>query len=379
MMQLSSHITRILDQKSLIQAVFSGPFQRGGATRVSVRPILVKKQLHYQWSEQVEDKIFHRNLGEKESLKAFFTLLPQFKQVLLQTKDEDIQILSHAKGQTTLRKPPSKTQEEWIHNRKKQYLLSDEKPLPFLIELGLMSHQGRLFPHKMDKFRQINRFLEMVADSLEGLSDLNEIQIVDFGCGKAYLTFALYYFLREVKGKNVHVHGLDLKEDVVAFCQQLAEKLGYASLNFSVGDIASYEAEKGVDMVVALHACDQATDYALAKAVQWKAKVILAAPCCQHELYKQVAAEPLEALLHHGILRERFAALVTDAARAALLEACGYSTQILEFIDSQHTPKNLLIRAVRGISKEKQEKAKQRYQKLREGLSIHPTLETLLK
>ncbi len=321
----------------------------------------------------------HRNLDSKSCEQLILDVyLQQFKQGLLQTQEGDYQLLNNRKGATTvLAQPASKKVCELSHNRKKQYLLSEGKPLPFLVELGLMNVQGKIFPQKMDKFRQINRFLEMVSDSLQGFSG-ETIHVVDFGCGKAYLTFALYYFLREVKGYDAHLTGLDLKKDVVSFCQQLAEKLGYRELTFSQGDIADFLPKEAVDMVVALHACDTATDAALAQAVRWKAKIILAAPCCQHELFSQVAAESLDALLQHGILKERFASLATDAARAALLEREGYATQLLEFIDSQHTPKNLLIRATRGNSEKQRKQAATRYEAVKKALSIQPALEGLL-
>ena len=205
----------------------------------------------------------------------------------------------------------------------------------------------------MDKFRQINRFLEMVEDTLHSLSSMKSLKIIDFGCGKAYLTFALHHYLKNMKGFAVQIIGLDLKADVIADCQRITTELNLEGLSFSLGNIADFTCTDPIDMVVALHACDTATDAAIHKAILWNAKVILAAPCCQHELYHQVASHPLDAILHYGILKERFAVLATDAARAQILEAQGYSTQILEFIDSEHTPKNLLIRATFGIHKRK--------------------------
>jgi len=174
------------------------------------------------------------------------------------------------------------------------------------------------------------------------------VTILDFGCGKSYLTFAMYHYLKELKAYPVRIIGLDLKADVIAHCNELAQKYGYSGLQFLVGDIAQYEGVDAVDMVVTLHACDTATDYALDKAVKWGAKVILSVPCCQHELNQQIENELLQPVLKYGLIKERMAALLTDALRAEILESKGYQVQILEFIDMEHTPKNILIRGVKN-------------------------------
>ena len=248
----------------------------------------------------------------------------------------------------------------------KFYILIVDDPLPI--------HIGHIITQKYDKFRQINRFLEFIQDILPRLDQQREVTILDFGCGKSYLTFAMYYYLRELKGYDVNIIGLDLKTDVIEKCNHLAVKYGYEKLHFYQGDIADYEGVSSVDMVVTLHACDTATDYALAKAVEWGAKVILSVPCCQHEVNRQIKNEVLEPVLKYGILKERMAALMTDGIRANLLESMGYETQILEFIDMEHTPKNLLIRAVKtGKPKD----MKSTVQLMKE-LHINPTLERLL-
>lgn len=243
-----------------------------------------------------------------------------------------------------------------------------------MIDLGVMNEQGKIIHARYDKFRQINRFLEFIEDILPRLSRDREITILDFGCGKSYLTFAMYYYLRELKGYDVNIIGLDLKTDVIEKCNSLALRYGYEKLHFYHGDIADYEGVSCVDMVVTLHACDTATDYALAKAVEWGAEVILSVPCCQHEVNKQIKNEMLEPVLRYGILKERMSALITDAVRADLLESKGYDTQILEFIDMEHTPKNLLIRAVRTGKRSDQGKV----EKMLAALNIHPTLDRLL-
>lgn len=242
------------------------------------------------------------------------------------------------------------------HNRQKRYLLEEGGPVPFLIDLGVMTPEGTIIRSRYDKYRQINRFLEFVEDILPQLDKNRELTILDFGCGKSYLTFALYYYLKLLKGYSIRIIGLDLKEDVIRRCNALARSYGYDTLHFLQGDIADYTGVSQVDMVVTLHACDTATDYALAKAVCWNAKVILSVPCCQHELNRQIKNDILEPALKYGIIKERMAALFTDALRAERLESCGYRTQLLEFIDMEHTPKNILIRAVyQGTSADNQE------------------------
>ena len=259
----------------------------------------------------------------------------------------------------------------------KQYILKEGVGVPFLIDLGIMTSEGKIVKSKYDKYKQINRFLEFIEDILPNLDKDKEISIIDFGCGKSYLTFAMYYYLKELQGYNVKITGLDLKEDVIAKCNELKERYGYDKMQFLKGDIASYEGTNQVDMVVTLHACDTATDYAMYKATIWGAKVILSVPCCQHELNKQISCEEIGSILQHGLIKERMAALFTDALRANLLETLGYKVQVMEFIDMEHTPKNILIRAVKSkteISERVKSKKLMEYQKTIDFLNVNPTL-----
>ena len=265
------------------------------------------------------------------------------------------------------------------HDRPKNYLLPEDTPVDFLVRLGVMSPAGKVLAAKRDKFKQINRFLEMVDDVASSLPPSGVIRVLDFGCGKAYLTFALYYYLAVVKQKEVHLVGLDLKQDVVEFCSRVAQDLGYAGLSFAVGNIQGYTQTEPVDLVVTLHACDTATDDALVKAVEWGARVILSVPCCQHELFHQLASDVMRPLLRHGILKERLTALVTDAARASLLESAGYSVQILEFVALEHTAKNLLIRAVKRPGTTGPKPPSAEYEAFRDAWNIRPSLETSLE
>jgi SAM-dependent methyltransferase len=376
---LPSLISYIFENELLIQATFSSPFQKAAPSKITIRPIQIKEKLLFQLSEQVKDKVLHKNLTSKECQKIILDeFLQSYKQAVVQTKENDFHLLTNKEGKTTiLKKPATKKEAQLVHNRPKKHILVEGSPLPFLIELGLMNKEGKVFSDKMDKFRQINRFLEMVEDTLTVFQEGSKLSVLDFGCGKAYLSFALFHFLQS-KGFQVKMIGLDLKSDVIDFCQKLANKLGLDGLSFKVSDIADYTSSESIDMVVALHACDTATDIALEKALRWKAKVILAAPCCQHELYGQIKSQALEGILQYGILKERFAAIATDAARAQILEMQGYSTQVMEFIESEHTPKNLLIRAILGNTLEKRVEAKKHYLELKKALNIFPALERLL-
>jgi SAM-dependent methyltransferase len=298
--------------------------------------------------------------------------------VFFYTAVADYHLLTGKKGQITLlKKAPTKSAPlSLAHNRVKSYLWKEGTPIPFLVHLGIMNAEGRVYESKKDKFGQINRFLEMVEDITSHLPSSRLIRIIDFGCGKAYLTFALYYFLKFTKGYSIHITGLDLKQEMVQKCQELAKNLGYEQdLAFICQDINQFTSTEPIDIMVSLHACDTATDAALEKAIRWQASVILCVPCCQHELFKQVKNENLRPLLKHGILKERFAALATDAARAQLLETFGYQVQILEFIDMEYTPKNLLIRATLKRDPLFCMNAWREYLHLKKELTIQPSLE----
>lgn len=357
MSDLQSLFTDCLNE-TLIRVILSNPSSKDGVIKICARPVLKNKSLLFQIEEYTKTQVFHKNLtagdagsyltGKLSSDASSQTA--EFKNALVETKSFTANVLVSKKGTITIKKKMNtSTKQSKIslsHNRKKKYILEEGIPVPFLIDLGVMTQNGSIVNAHYDKFRQINRFLEYIEDILPSLPTGRELRILDFGCGKSYLTFAIYYYLKVLKGYPVRITGLDLKEDVIRHCNELAVKYGYDKLEFLCGDIAYYDGCSQVDMVVTLHACDTATDYALAKAVGWGAKVILSVPCCQHELNKQMKNDLLSPVLHYGILKERMAALMTDGLRAQILEANGYRTQILEFIDMAHTPKNLLIRAV---------------------------------
>ncbi|WP_322924903.1 SAM-dependent methyltransferase [Paenibacillus campi] len=378
MESLQKLIHQLLDSGELISATLSQRRKRDpeGFTKVIIKPVELKKNLYYQFAYHYSNKVTHDNIPVAEAERPLLELFAEtMRQGLLCTADADYQILISKKYKVSiLTRTATKTEADLNHNRKKRYILDEGEPVPFLVELGIMNDKGKVLAKKYDKFRQINRFLEMVQDILPSLPEGRELTIVDFGCGKSYLTFALYHYLNIQQRRPLRIIGLDLKADVIEHCSQLAERLDYDKLRFLVGDIADYNELDQVDMVVTLHACDTATDAALEKAVRWGASAILSVPCCQHELFAQVQNDALSPLLSHGILKERFSALATDAIRARLLDLMGYRTQLLEFIDMEHTPKNILIRAVKGNAGD-QTTLWQEYQVFRNMLSASPYLE----
>lgn len=385
-MRINTPINELLSvlfsENAIIHVVLSSPLSDELPQKITIRPIEIKQKLQYQVSSFKDDQVFHQNLDPNKCQQLLTNYLTtDYKQGLICTTKADYQVLTNKKQQSTiLKKPPTKSSPlPLAHNRPKNYILEEGASIPFLIELGIMSQNGHVIAKKSDKFRQLNRFLEMISDVLPNLDRKHRIRIIDFGCGKAYLTFALYHYLVNIEGLKIDVQGLDLKEEVIKQCQDLADRLGYGDLKFSVGDINNYTPQHNVDMVITLHACDTATDAALEKAIRWNATVILCVPCCQHELFKQVHNDTLAPILDHGILKERFAALVTDAARAQLLDILGYQTQVLEFIDLEHTPKNLLIRAIKKKDAKKSKEAKEKYVAFKNALGINPSLEYRFK
>lgn len=323
--------------------------------RIKIRAIWLKDDIKIQLEYFKGPKAFHENYELTEGLEKLTKLAEvHYKQMHLITTAYDYDLKINRMGEASVKRTHSPKERNLSqHDRKKQYLLTDGEALDFLIHLGVMDNGGKVFKKKYDKFKQLNRFLEFVEDCMPALlsryeaSGKRAIHIIDFGCGKAYLTFALYHYLVEVKKLPVRIIGLDLKTDVIAYCDGVAKALSYEGLKFLEGDIKDYVSEDEVDMVVTLHACNNATDEALAKAVDWNAKVILSVPCCQHEFFDQLSAPAQEPMLKHGILRDKLNALVTDSLRGLVLEALGYDVQMLEFIDMTHTPKNVLIRAFR--------------------------------
>ena len=378
-------ITQLLDiciSDKLIDMVISGQKNKSEdkAVKVRIRPVILKNEIEYQVSEFVGRKVLHSNHSADDVKKKIINYMTEdFKQAQINMTDAIATILSSKSKTLTCKYKKAgqlKAQRDLRHNRTKKYIIQEGKPVAFMIDLGVMGQDGKIIRTRYDKFRQINRFLEYIEDILPKLDKQRELTIIDFGCGKSYLTFAMYYYLKELKGYNIRIIGLDLKADVIEHCNELRTRYGYDKLDFYVGDIATYKDVDKVDMVVTLHACDTATDYALAKAVKWGAEVILSVPCCQHEANRTIKSDILSPVMDYGILKERMAAIVTDAARAKLLTANGYDTQILEFIDMDHTPKNLLIRAVKGGKEDIS--AREKTKDMLEALNLELTIDKLI-
>lgn len=364
--------------ETLIAATLSNPREKDGVKKIKVRPIRKKEELLFQCETFRNNQVFHENLKAEDTVDRLVESMKEMKQMQIETKELYATVLVSKKGKVTIsekRQQDCTREVNLSHNKQKKYILQEGILVPFLQDLGVMTGEGKIVRTKFDKFRQINRFLEFVEDILPQLKKEREVTILDFGCGKSYLTFALYYYLHELKEYDVRIIGLDLKADVIRHCNELAEKYGYKKLTFLEGDIADYDGVNEVDMVVTLHACDTATDYALAKAVGWDAKVILSVPCCQHELNGQMESDILQPIFRYGLIKERMAALVTDAMRAEYLGMEGYDAQILEFIDMEHTPKNILIRAVKTGKKKDNGEALRACETF---LHVNPTLKRLL-
>lgn len=374
---------RQLPDQNIIQITLSNTRDAARASKVKVRPVQIREKLCFQETLYLGTQVFHRNLEREELTQRLTEYMEElFRQGQISCSGMEATILVSKKGAVSIKtKKRNNTEPDLSHDRSRRYILPEGEPVDFLVSLGVQTPDGRVVKAKYDKFRQINRYLEFIEDVCDKLPADRTIRIVDFGCGKSYLTFGMYYYLHQIQGRDIQVTGLDLKADVIEHCSELAQKLHYGGLRFEQGDISHFQDTEPVDMVVSLHACDRATDYALEKAVKWGASVILAVPCCQHELNGQIQCSELQPVLRYGVIKERIAALVTDALRADLLEERGYDVQILEFIDMEHTPKNLMIRAVKsaGMRPKSRRAGKDgAIESTMEFLHVNPTLKELL-
>lgn len=327
------------------------------------------------------NQAFHENVTQADLLDILITLMESYRQLNAWDNEYEYSLRLSKKGKPLFnrRRCVLKPQKQTDHNRKKNYLLPEGEIIPPLVDMGIFTQEGKIVRTMYDKFRQINRFLELVQDELDAFPPGHPLHIIDFGCGKSYLTFILYYYLVEVRKLDVHITGLDLKEAVIEHCNEAAKKYGYHGLTFELGDINGYRPSGPVDMVITLHACDTATDYALFNAITWDVKLILSVPCCQHEVNGQMQTDELSLFTRYGLIQERMAALITDSIRANLLTYKGYSTQIIEFIDMAHTPKNILLRARKASLPERsRRKALEEVEVVLDQFHISPTLYRLL-
>jgi len=384
-------IKNIQDDK-LIKIVFSDR-KSGDFNKVIIKPIILKSAKNIQIESFKDNKAFHKNIDLnnlqelEDNLKEY---IDNFKQILLQIEGLDISFIRKKENFSRKEKESNLIKTSNEHNKKKQYILNEGDKIDFLIELGLMSVEGKILKSSFNKFKQINKYLEFIDDVIEELKAkkliTNHINVLDFGCGKSYLTFALYYYLKNYrKDLTFSIIGLDLKKDVIEFCNKLAKKLNYENLEFLNGNIKDYDKSKEVDLVFSLHACNNATDYSLEKALSLDAKAILAVPCCHHEFFEKIQKnknsefyDTLKIMADNGVVLDKFATLATDSFRSLSLELCGYKTKMIEFIDMEHTPKNILIKAIKSKSSNLKEKLTE-YNKLKEFLGIKPLLEDLIK
>ena len=381
-----------IQEDKLIKIVFSDR-KSGDFNKVIIKPIILKSARNIQIESFKDNKAFHKNIDLnnlqelEDNLKEY---IDNFKQILLQIEDSDISFIRKKENFSRKEKESNLIKTSNEHNKKKQYILNEGDKIDFLIELGLMSVEGKILKSSFNKFKQINKYLEFIDDVIEELKAkkliTNHINVLDFGCGKSYLTFALYYYLKNYrKDLTFSIVGLDLKKDVIEFCNKLAKKLNYENLEFLNGNIKDYNKSKEVDLVFSLHACNNATDYSLEKALSLDAKAILAVPCCHHEFFEKIQKNKnsefyntLKIMADNGVVLDKFATLATDSFRSLSLELCGYKTKMIEFIDMEHTPKNILIKAIKSKSSNLKEKLTE-YNKLKEFLGIKPLLEDLIK
>ena len=381
-----------IQEDKLIKIVFSDR-KSGDFNKVIIKPIILKSTKNIQIESFKDNKAFHKNIDLnnlqelEDNLKEY---IDNFKQILLQIEGSDISFIRKKENFSRKEKDSNLIKTSNEHNKKKQYILNEGDKIDFLIELGLMSVEGKILKSSFNKFKQINKYLEFIDDVIEELKAkkliTNHINVLDFGCGKSYLTFALYYYLKNYrKDLTFSIVGLDLKKDVIEFCNKLAKKLNYENLEFLNGNIKDYNKSKEVDLVFSLHACNNATDYSLEKALSLDAKAILAVPCCHHEFFEKIQKNKnsefyntLKIMADNGVVLDKFATLATDSFRSLSLELCGYKTKMIEFIDMEHTPKNILIKAIKSKSSNLKEKLTE-YNKLKEFLGIKPLLEDLVK
>jgi len=367
----------ILLPNNIMKGTISGPKRTSKYIKAKINRIsLNHMETVIQLSLYTEKQVFHKNYDDSNiNLEIINLLENEFNNAELFTDDYVYGYRISSKGKVLSNK--RKNNQELVtisHNKEKQYLLKEGMVVPPLVDLGVMMPDGKVVKAKNDKFKQINRFLEIINDSIK---DEKKLNIIDFGCGKSYLTFILYYYLTVIKKMDVNIIGLDLKEDVIDHCNEIAKKYNYTKLVFKKGDISKYSDKDNIDMIITLHACDTATDYALYYAIKMKAKYIFSVPCCQHEINNELDSNYNHLINKFGILKERYSAIVTDAIRANILQYVGYKTQVMEFVDLENSPKNILIRAVLS-SNTKNEKIKQEIDKLIKEMNINQTLYDLM-
>ncbi len=381
MNQLNEIINEKVKNDEIIKITMSNNKNKNSEfSKITIQPINKKTYVMYQISYFFGTQVKHENITNGVTEKILTLINLGYKQTDINTKTCNIKVLTNKKGTHKIitKQLENKSNIQNSHNKHKNYTIPENEPINFLIELNIMNKDGYVFSEKRKKFKQINKFLEMLESINDNINDNS--YIVDIGCGKSYLTFAAYYYFNIIKNKNVNIVGLDLKEDVVKNCTDLSKKLNYKNIEFHCIDIKDFKFTNDIDLCISLHACNTATDYALYNSIIWNAKVILSVPCCQHELFQQIDENALKPMLKHGIFKERFCAMLTDTLRSLILEKHGYKSNIIEFIDIEHTPKNTMIKAIKkqNVSKDFVNKKNDEINDIVSTFKVSPTLLNLL-
>ena len=364
------------------KAIISNPIKKSEELpkKIDIKKIMLKDKICFQFTYYIDKKVTHENIEDANIiLEKIINIMENFKQCNI-LANNSLTLLKNKKGEfkiTGVKKSINVDTTVQTHNKQKNYILKDGEYIDWLYKLGVMDKNGIVVSHKQKKFRQINKFLEMLKDVEENLP--KNAKIIDMGCGKSYLTFAMYYYFNIIKSKNVTINDYDLKKDVVEHCNKLAKEFNFKNLQFFNEDIQNIDKDENINMIISLHACDTATDYAIYFGVKLNCDVILSVPCCQHELFKQIKNNELSSMLSYGILKERFSSLLTDNLRADALKLCGYKTNIIEFIDMEHTPKNIMLKAIKNKQFTKNIKNIEKFEKLLYNFNINPTIYKLLK
>lgn len=336
-----------IEIKSIIKGAISNPRNNSKYIKGYIRPVEIKGNSMMQIELFTKTQSFAHNYNYDEFSEIINNImLDSFFQLNIITNEYNYSFKYTKKNHLLSNKIKNKEIKTLLnvsHNKQKKYILNDGNIIPPLVDLGVMTQDGKIVPSYYDKYRQINRFLEIIDDTIKDFKE-QELNIIDFGCGKSYLTFIVYYYLVNIKNIKTNIVGLDLKADVIKKCNEIAKNYRYNSLNFEIGDISLYKPHFRVDLIITLHACDVATDYAMYHAIKLHSKYLLSVPCCQHEINNQIKKSS-SFLASYGIVKERMSALLTDTIRAKLLEYSGYNVDILEFVDFDASPKNLLVRA----------------------------------
>lgn len=336
-----------IEIKNIIRGTISNPRNNSKYIKGYIRPVEIKGNSMMQIELFTKTQSFAHNYNYDEFSEIINTImLDSFFQLNIITNEYNYNFKYTKKNHLLSNKIKNKEIKTLLnvsHNKQKKYILNDGNIIPPLVDLGVMTQDGKIVPSYYDKYRQINRFLEIIDDTIKTFKE-QELNIIDFGCGKSYLTFIVYYYLVNIKNIKTNIVGLDLKADVIKKCNEIAKNYGYNSLNFEIGDISLYKPHFRVDLIITLHACDVATDYAMYHAIKLHSKYLLSVQCCQHEINNQIKKSS-SFLASYGIVKERMSALLTDTIRAKLLEYSGYNVDILEFVDFDASPKNLLVRA----------------------------------